>query len=183
VSVHVALLAGVNVGGNRKAPAATLKAICANLGWKRAETLLASGNIITDTGRDSAAKVATRLGDAIESALGFRTAVIVRTAEELEDALARVPYADFKPNLMLVNFLEKAPTKAGVAALADHLKGAEDYVVDGAEMFIRYESGVAGTKLTPQVIVRKLGVMGTARNVNTVAKLIDRARAMEAAKS
>ena len=43
MSVHVALLAGVNVAGDRKAPAATLKAISAELGWKRAETLLASG--------------------------------------------------------------------------------------------------------------------------------------------
>jgi len=50
-------------------------------------------------------------------------------------------------------------------------------------MFIRFESAVAGAKLTPQVILQKLAVMGTARNVNTFAKLIDRARAMEACES
>jgi len=71
VSVHVALLAGVTVGGNRKAPAATLKALSAERGWKRAETLLSSGNIIADTGRDTAAKVATHLANAIEETLAF----------------------------------------------------------------------------------------------------------------
>lgn len=179
MTIFVALLSAVNVSG-RKAPSADLRQLCLDLGWKRAETLLASGNIILDSGREGAAKVAQKLEAAIKEAFGFETTVIVRTADQLDAVIARQPYREFKPNLLLVNFLTGAPTKAGIAALDAFNKLGEDYVIDGAEMFIRYESGVAQTKLTPPVIKRTLGVVGTARNWNTVHKLRDRARAMEA---
>jgi uncharacterized protein (DUF1697 family) len=181
VSVFVALLSAVNVGG-RKAPSAALKRICLDLGWQRVETLLASGNIILDSGREGAAKVKAKLEAAIRDAFGFETTAILRTADDLDSALKRLPYATYEPKLMLVNFLSAAPTKAAIADLAALNKASEDYVIDGAEMFIRYESGVADSKLTPAVIKRRLGVIGTARNVNTVAKLRDKAREMEALK-
>lgn len=182
MSVFVALLSAVNVGG-RKAPSAELKRLCVDLGWTRAETLLASGNIILDSGRDGAAKVASKLQAAFKDAFGFESTVILRTADDLEDALTRLPYTTYEPKLMIVNFLSAAPTKSAIAALDAFNTAGEDYVIDGAEMFVRYQSGIAGTRLTPPVIRRKLGVIGTGRNVNTVAKLRDRAREMETSKT
>lgn len=181
MTVFVALLSAVNVGG-RKAPSADLKRLCIEIGWKRAETLLASGNIILDSGRDNAARVKAKLETAIKDAFGFDSTVILRTADELDAVLKRLPYKTYEPKLMIVNFLNAAPTKAAVDDLAAFNKAGEDYVIDGAEMFIRYESGIAGTKLTPAAIKRKLGVVGTGRNVNTVAKLRDKAQAMEISK-
>lgn len=181
MSVFVALLSAVNVGG-RKAPSAALKTLCLDLGWKRAETLLASGNIIFDSGREGAAKVASKLEAGIRERFGFDATCILRTADELDGVLARLPYKTYEPKLMLVVFLSAAPTKAAIAELDAFNKAGEDYVIDGAEMYVRYESGIADTKLTPPVFRRKLGVVGTGRNVNTVAKLRDRARDMEAVK-
>jgi uncharacterized protein (DUF1697 family) len=180
VTIFVALLSAVNVGG-RKAPSAELKRLCHELGWKRAETLLASGNIILDSGRDGAAKVKSKLEAAIKDAFGFDTTVILRTADELDGVLGRLPYKTYEPKLMLVNFLSAAPTRAAIAELDVFNKAGEDYVIDGAEMYVRYENGIADTKLTPPVIRRKLGVVGTGRNVNTVGKLRDKAREMERA--
>jgi len=181
VSVFIALLSAVNVGG-RKAPSADLKRLCLEIGWKRAETLLASGNIIIDAGRASAKSVSLKLEAAIKEAFGFEATCITRTADDLDAVLTRLPYKTYEPKLMIVTFLSDAPTKAAIAALDAFNQGREDYVIDGAEMFIRYESGVADTKLTPPVIKRKLGVVGTGRNVNTVGKLRDKAREMEGAK-
>ncbi len=180
MSVHVVLLSAINTG-RRKATSADLKTLCLHLGWTRAETLLASGNIIIDTGRQGAAKVSARLEAAIETEFGFEARAIVRSGDDLDDVIARLPYKTFTPKLMLVNFLDAVPTKAGITALDAFNAGREEYVIDGREMFIRYENGVAETKLTPPVIRRKLGVTGTARNWNTVGKLRDRARSMEAA--
>lgn len=182
MTIFVALLSAVNVGG-RKAPSADLKRLCIEIGWKRAETLLASGNIILDSGRDGAVKVKSKLEAAIKGAFGFESTVILRTADELEAVLKRLPYKTYQPKLMVVNFLSAAPTKAAIAELDAFNKLGEDYRIDGAEMYVRYESGIADTKLTPPVIRRKLGVIGTGRNVNTVAKLRDKAREMEASKS
>lgn len=182
MTIFVALLSAVNTG-KRSATSAALRQMCLDAGFKCAETLLASGNIILDSGRMGAAKVKATLESAITETFGFDATAILRTADDLDDALARLPYRTFEPKLMLVNFLEAAPTKAGLAALDAFNVLGEDYVIDGAEMFIRYESGVADTKLTPAVIKRKLEVVGTARNVNTVGKLRDKARAMAAGKA
>lgn len=180
MSVIVALLSAVNVGG-RSAPSSALKRVCADLGWKRVETLLASGNVIADIGRVAPTGAASKLERAIHDAFGFDCTVVVRTGADLDDVIARQPYKDFQPSLLLTHFMPAAPSRAAIAALDAFNKGREDYVVDGREMFIRYESGVADTKLTAPVLKRTLGMVGTARNWNTVQKLRDRARAMEAA--
>jgi uncharacterized protein (DUF1697 family) len=178
VSVIVALLSAVNVGG-RQAPSAALKAICAQLGWKRAETRLASGNIIADIGRASAATAAVKLEEAIAAAFGFDSAVIVRTADDLDGVIARQPFKTFEPKLLQTHFMAAAPTRSHIAALDAFNKGREDYVIDGRELFIRYQSRVAQSRLTAPVLRRLLGTAGTARNWNTVNKLRDAARTME----
>lgn len=181
MSVFVVLLSAVNTG-KRTATSAALKQMCLDAGFKRAETLLASGNLILDSGREGAAKVKAKLEAAIKETFGFDATAILRTADDLDDALKRLPYKTYEPKLMVVNFLSGAPTEAAVAELDAFNKLGEDYVIDGAEMYVRYESGIADTKLTPPVLRRKLGVVGTGRNVNTVAKLRDKAREMAAAK-
>jgi uncharacterized protein (DUF1697 family) len=178
VSVIVALLSAVNVGG-RQAPSAALKAICADLGWKRAETLLASGNIVADIGRAAPANAGKKLEAAIAEAFGFESAVIVRTGDEFDDVIARQPFRRFEPKLLQTHFMAVAPIPAQIAALDAFNAGREEYVIDGREMFIRYESGIAQSKLTAPVLRRLLGTPGTARNWNTVQKLRDRARALE----
>jgi uncharacterized protein (DUF1697 family) len=178
VSVVVALLSAVNTG-RRKATSDDLRAIVAGLGW-RGETLLASGNIIADIGRASLATAGRKLEAAVADKLGFDCTAIMRTGDDLDGVIARQPYGTFTPKLMLTVFLSAAPTKAAIAALAAFNDGREDFVVDGREMYVRHPSAVAETRLTPSVLRRTLGVVGTARNWNTVRKLRDRARAMEA---
>jgi uncharacterized protein (DUF1697 family) len=182
VTIFVALLSAVNTG-KRSATSAALRQMCLDLGFKRAETLLASGNIVIDAGRASAKTVASKIEAAIKETFGYESTCITRTADDLDAVLARLPYKTYEPKLMIVNFLSAAPTTAAIAELDAFNTLGEDYRIDGAEMFIRYESGIADTKLTPAVIKRKLGVIGTGRNVNTVAKLRDKAREMEASKS
>jgi len=176
--IAVFLLSAVNVGG-RQAPSAALKTLCADLGWKRAETLLASGNIIADIGRASPANAGKKLEAAIAEAFGFDSAVIVRTGDDLDDVIARQPFKSFEPKLLQTHFMAAAPTKAQIVALDAFNKGREDYVIDGREMFIRYDGGIAQSKLTAPVLRRLLGTPGSARNWNTVQKLRDRARALE----
>lgn len=181
MTVFVALLSAVNTG-RRTATSAALRQMCLDIGWKRAETLLASGNIILDSGREGAAKVKAKLEAAIQETFGFDATAILRTADELDSVLTRLPYKKYEPKLMVVTFLSAAPTKSAIADLDAFNALGEDYVIDGAEMYVRHASGAADTKLTPAVIRRKLGVVGTGRNVNTVGKLREKARAMEAEK-
>lgn len=178
MSIHVALLAAVNVGG-RKVLMGPLKEACVAAGWPNTQTYLASGNVLVAAPKGSAVEVARKLEVLVLETSGVATRAIVRSAKQLSAALARNPFQAHAPNLALITFLERAPTKAAIAALAAHNAERDEYVIDGAELFSRFESGVADSKLTPPVIKRILGMSGTARNLNTVAKLRDLAVAME----
>jgi uncharacterized protein (DUF1697 family) len=184
VTVIVALLSAVNVGG-RKAPASDLKALGGELGWTRCETLLASGNVIADVGRAKPQAAAQKYEAAFRDAFGFESAVIVRTADELDDVIARQPFGTSTPNWLLTHFMRTPPTKShrdALAAFVQQRSVVDPYEISGAEMFIDYAGGgVAQSKLTAPVLRKLLGTPGTARNWNTVHKLSDKARAMEAA--
>ena len=57
-------------------------------------------------------------------------------------------------------------------ALQDWIKGREKIRGDGSHAYITYPDGAGNSKLTPAVIERHLGCAGTARNWNTVGKLV-----------
>lgn len=78
--------------------------------------------------------------------------------------------AQIRPSLMLVLFLDHAPTADRVAALTAH-GGPEPVQVHGREVFIDYLDNVGRSKLTPARLERLLGQPGTARNWNTLTKL------------
>ena len=129
VTVYAALLRAINVGGTGIIRMADLKALCAEIGFGDAQTLLQSGNIVF-TSRAKAATVAEKLASAIEAGHGFRPTVIVRTADELADVIARNPFpeaAEAEPNRLLVSFLAGSPARdaAGRAGGEAILGGGE----------------------------------------------------------
>lgn len=174
MTVFIALLKAVNVGGRGAVRMADLRDICAGLGFGDAETLLQSGNIVF-SGEGTAAALASRLGKAVASDLGVRTTVIVRTAAELDKAIAANPFPDVAkadPAYLHVGFLADT-AKAGAAGRLAAVKVArEKLVLKDRALFIHYPDGAGRSKVTTAVVEKALGgVAVTARNWNTVTKL------------
>ena len=91
--VIVSLLRGVNVGGHHKIRMEALRALCEELGLRDVQTCGQSGNVVfRHSGRDLA-RLGKRIEDGIERSFGFRASVILRTAAELRDVIARNPFA------------------------------------------------------------------------------------------
>ncbi len=82
---------------------------------------------------------------------------------------------------MMFCFLNGAPTRQAVFALAAAHASRDEYALFGDGIAQRYSDERAGARVTAALIRRTLGVVGTACNANTVAKLADCARALEAA--
>ena len=99
---------------------------------------------------------------------------IAATADELQAAIDAYPFDRGQPKFCHVYFLAGKPSAAATEALVD--RGLEELAVIGRDLHIRYAGGVAGTKLTTPLIHRTLGVVGTGRNLDTVAKLRNLAR-------
>lgn len=176
MSTQIALLRAVNVGGTGKVPMAQLRAVIEGLGFCDVRTLLQSGNVVFGAGTRKPASVEPTLEAAVAKAFGVATDIHVRTAAELAAVAAANPFpteAQSDPARLHVLFLRKAPPKAAFATLQAAIVGKERVRGDGRHAYIHFPDGAGASKLTPAMLARHLGAGGTARNWNTVRKLID----------
>jgi uncharacterized protein (DUF1697 family) len=176
MNVFVAFLRGINVGGNKTVSMAKLKTLFETLGFEAVKTHLNSGNVVfADSGR-SDAKLAETLEDAIEQEFGFRPAVIVRSAAELKRIVEKNPFAKMAkddPSHLIVMLLASRPGKDAATRIAKAHAGVEEIRITGDVVFVTYPNGVGRSKLTNVFLEKQLDVTGTARNWNTVVKLIE----------
>jgi uncharacterized protein (DUF1697 family) len=173
MAVHVALLRAVNVGGTGKLPMTELRALCEKLGFERVTTFIASGNVVFDSPL-SEPKVKAALEKALERRLGKPVGVLVRNERELAATLAANPFEKAPPNRVIVFFLDEPPPAAAMRDVKT--PGNEELAARGREIFVHYPVGQGVSKLKVPLADR-----GTGRNVNTVRKLLELARAHGAA--
>lgn len=173
MSRSIALIRGV--GGPTALKMAALREVLASAGLGEVETLQVAGNVVLDDGGRSPDQIAGAVREAVRGAFGFDLPVIVRTHAELADAHARNPFAGAAEGrwVQTVFLSETQPAGTTVVIPAD---SPEDAVLDGREIFVRYPEGIGGSKLQAGWFEKRLGVTGTARNANTVAKLVEMSR-------
>lgn len=173
VTRYVALLRGINVGGNNRIAMADLRALLAGLGYTDVATLLQSGNAVFTASETSPAAVARAVEAAITKELGLTVRVVTRTGAEIDRVLAHSPLADVAtdPSKHLVTFLSEAPDKAKVAAMDPADFAPELFVVKDREIYMWFPDGIRDAKLGRIAWDKRFGVVATGRNWNTVTKL------------
>ena len=170
----IALLRGVNVVGSNQIRMETLREIFVSLKLRSPRTYIQSGNVVFSSPETDPAKIATRIESAIEKRCGFRPSVMLRTTAEMRDVVARNPLAgrpEVHPAKFAVFFLAGAPA----AEIASKVKainvGEEEIHPSGREIYVYFPEGQGKSKLLP-ALNRTLKVPATARNWNTVLKLL-----------
>src|SRR6202453_5320562 len=161
--VFIVLLRAVNVGGTGKLPMGNLKHLCEKAGFRNVRTYIASGNVVAE--RDGAeAKAKAALEAELKAYAGKPVGVIVRTDAEMAEVVTRNPFPDRPANQTVAIFLDHAPPPG---ALKDVKGQANEEVRLGArEIYVHYPDGIGRPKLRIPAAND-----GTARNMNTVAKL------------
>jgi uncharacterized protein (DUF1697 family) len=164
---YVALLRAVNVGGTGKLPMADVRAICGGAGFTRVETYIASGNVIFES-KSAASKVKAELEARLLAYAKKPMEVVLRTAAEMAAVLKANPFPKAEPKFTYTIFLDRRPPRDAL----DHAAGQDDEEMrlGDREIFVHYPSGMGRSKL--RIPVAKTG---TARNMNTVAKLAEMA--------
>ena len=178
--VVIAMFRAVNVGG-RQVKKDTLIAIHKAVGCMEPETLITSGNVVFTTRVRKLDELAKRIEEEFERAAGFRSEAILRTHDELCDAVTRNPFAGragIDPSRLLIHFLATRPSKAAIAATMAMDVAPEEMHVAGREMYVHYPNGLGRSKF-PAVKVGKAlgGIASTGRNLNTVIRLMEIAAA------
>jgi uncharacterized protein (DUF1697 family) len=168
------LLKGVNVGGNRKIPMADLRDFLTGLGLTDVKTLLASGNAVFDTDEKDAAKLEARLEQEAKAKLCLDTGWLLRSHADLVAVVKANPFpeaAKEHPHHLLVHFHRESFPQALLDAFIHD--GPERVAAEGRELFVDYPDDVGHSKLPQSMSKAKFPKLATARNWNTVLKLVE----------
>jgi uncharacterized protein (DUF1697 family) len=172
-----AFLQGVNLAGNRRVPMGELRERLESLGYEDVGTYLASGNVVLSSSA-APAKLERDLTRQISEWLGVEIPVLVRTQAELAAIVERDPLGAVvdNPARYQVSFLSEEPAAAVRRGLEEVDVEPERVVVRGREIYAWHPNGVGRSKLAALLTAKKLGLVVTARNWNTVTKLRDLTR-------
>jgi uncharacterized protein (DUF1697 family) len=164
MAVYVALLRAVNVGGTGKLAMADLKALCEAAGFARVRTYIASGNVLFQTGKSEKTVKAT-LEARLQAFTARRVGVVVRNAAEMAAIVAANPFADAPGNRVVAIFLDAPPAPTALNSVTGLCDG-EELALGTREIYVRYGAGMGSSKLRIPAARD-----GTARNMNTIARL------------
>lgn len=163
MQTHVCLLRAVNVGGTGKLPMADLRTLCADAGFSDVRTYIASGNVVLRSAL-TPRQVQRTLEAALAGYAGKPVGVLVRTPAEIAAVLAANPFTAAAPNRSIVIFLDQPPPADALATITG--QRGEQVALGTREIYVHYGDGIADSKL--RIPAAKAG---TARNINTVARL------------
>lgn len=172
MSRHVALLRGINVGGNNKIAMPALSAMFTTLGHTEVQTYIQSGNVIFRP-RSPSTRVDAELEQAIQETFNLSIRVVTRTGDELRQVLAHNPFPTAEPERLMVVLLRDVPGPDAIALLDPQRSPPDRFVVHGREIYAYCPNTFAKTKLTLDWFERRLGTVGTARNWRTIGVLAE----------
>lgn len=162
----VALLRGINLGKINKVDMKSLKLLFEELGFLNVRTYIQTGNVIFDSGGCKEGK----LGEALRETYGFEIPVVIRPKAELEE-INNHPL--FLKEQTFVMFLQKEITNDQLAILKATVE--DDFIVlHSRNLIIQHTKNYHQTKYTNTFFEKKLQMTSTARNKNTVIKLLER---------
>ena len=174
MTIHVALVRGINVGGHKPVAMADLRDLFTRQGFADAQSLLQSGNLVFRSTARASGPLERLLEAEARKRLGLQADFFVRSAKEWSAIVAHNPFrreAERDPGHLLVMVLKDAPDPKNVKALQAAITGPEIVRAVGRQAYITYPDGVGRSRLTNALIEKTLGTRGTGRNWNTVIKL------------
>lgn len=171
---YVAFLRGINVGAKTVIKMAELREVFTSLGFENVKTYIQSGNVIFETRKTDDKKLSQKIENAVEEKF-FKTPVMVRSIEEIKDAIENNPFKneEFEDKLFHLVFLaEKLPDEKIEILLSKNCEH-EKFAVRNREVYCLLRDGVADSLLGKKFIDNKLKTPATARNWRTINKLLE----------
>ena len=172
---RLALLRGINVGGKNKLPMRDLIRMFEEAECENVRTLIQSGNVVFSASPRVCSGLAAAIEATITEQFGYRTPVILRTAEQLREVVSNNPFlaAGEAEEMLHVMFLADRPAAAKLASLDPNRSSPDRFAARGQEIFLHLPNGGAKSKLTNDWFDSKLNTVSTVRNWRTVGRLLE----------
>jgi uncharacterized protein (DUF1697 family) len=167
MKTYIVLLRGINVSGKNKLPMTELRELLSDLKFQNIQTYIQSGNIILNS-EESKTAVCEKIKEGILSKFGFDVPVLARTISEWKKVIANYPFSTENEKIVAFTFLNKN-TKEKLIEVKNI--GEDQYKIVEDVVYLYCPSGFGSTKLTNNIIEKKLNVIATTRNLRTTLKL------------
>lgn len=185
MTIYVALLRGINVGGKNIIKMAELKRVFEEMGLCEVKTYIQSGNVLfkSNEGEESLRK---KLENEIEKIFGFFVTVVLRTIADIERIIINCPFSkeevseaesESKVESLYVSLMTHTPSQDKSDLLNAYRNESNKYKIIGREVYLLFGQSISKSKLANNL--NKLDVPATVRNWKTINKLAILAKAME----
>lgn len=173
---HLALLRGINVSGHNMIKMDVLKSLLENMGYQNVRTYIQSGNVFVDSEEEHGASVGFAIKQELFKQLGLEVPIVVVSKNDIEQCFLANPYLKEKEvdeKKLYVAFISKELQSSAINELKISQFKPDEASIDKSRIFIKYAIGAGKTRLDQKYIEKKLNVIATIRNWNTVSKLLE----------
>ena len=165
----IALLRGINVGGKHIVPMKELIKLLQSAGFEGVKTYIQSGNVVLR----SRQKPAEEISQLIDKRFGFRPSVFILSEAELKTAAANNPYKTDLGKTVHFFFCDKVPEDVDYKFLDTLRAASEAYKLVDKVFYLHAPDGIGRSKLVEKMGRAFPSVDMTARNLNTINKLLE----------
>ena len=171
MSAYVALIRAVNVSGTGKLPKEDLKAMGEACGFDHVRTFINSGNLLF-TSDQTETSIQALIEEKLADYFGKPVPAFVRSPREMAETVRQNPFADDKASRVMAHFIKEEPAREMLAEARD-VQG-ERMALGPRLIYVSYGDGISKTKLKLPAVKK-----GTARNMNSVARMAELLAGME----
>jgi uncharacterized protein (DUF1697 family) len=169
--IYISLLRGINLGTHKQIRMPALKSLYESLGLSSVKTYIQSGNVVFESDA-STSELAPKVEKAIEAQYGFVAETLVFSQEEWKELIKANPFPDADTKALYLTLLAAAPKAEVIEAIGEVKAGDDQYQIIGRAIYLYCPNGYGRTKLNNNFWERKLKVVATTRNWNSMMNLL-----------
>jgi len=172
MNIYIALLRGINVGGQKKVPMLELRQLLSESGLKNVQTYIQSGNVVFQSSEENKTHLENSIQNSIKKQFGFDVPVLVKTHGEIMSILKNCPFSMAKKESSYFTLLHDGPDIELVSATSKEIYPNEEFNIKSDCVYFYSEMGYGNAKCNNNFFERKLKVDATTRNYKTMLKLL-----------
>ena len=153
MKTFIALLRGINVGGNNVLPMRDFVGLLESLGSRDVKTYIQSGNAVFSHKENNAAALANRIRAKIKQGHGFEPHVLLLALKDMQKAIAENPFpeAEAEPKSLHLFFLDSTPSNPDLKTLESIQRDSERFRLTDTVFYLHAPDGIGKSKLAARV--------------------------------
>ena len=172
MNTYIILLKGINVGGHKKVPMAELRELLTKIGFENVQTYIQSGNVILQSNKSDMSEIESDIENSIMNYFGFEVSVLVKSRQDLQRIFDASRFAEEKKKASYFMMLHDCPSDDLVKEASEKVYEGEEYNIIDDCIYYYHDKGLGKAKFNINFFERKFKTFATARNYNTMVKLL-----------